>query len=367
METNDDKVSLVGARQPKNFDHIIKILKTLGFSLDEHQPHISGERYLMTRGREKFVLLGTQDATGTKIVIKISSHPEGKKEIETEKYARDLLASVSFAKNTLNLPEELYFGVHNGYLLWVTKFVPQDIVFAAHPLEEQFFLALKAFEAQEEFHATTAEHMSTVKHVFPVVTGKNYLDTFDSFQNTILKYCRDEELSNTLNQAKKLLTSNESAIDRYGRHLTHTDFVPHNFRIKDRNIFMLDCAALYFGNKYEGWARFLNYMVIHSPKLELLLNKYLQDNRNQEEYLSLRLMRIFKTAELLNYYAQSLNKTEGDLHVLTKVRIDFWHEVLKSLLNNEHLDKQIIENYTATRNSLRTPEETERQKEFNLI
>lgn len=130
---------------------------------------------------------------------------------------------------------------------------------------------------------------------------------------------------------------------------------------------MLDCSSVYFSNKYEGWARFLNYMIIHNPDLEKLLVRYIIENRGEKEYLSLRLMRVLKIGELLEYYARSFNKTMGDLHTLTEIRIQFWHKALVSLLDDKPLSGEIRDDYITKRNALRSPEEKERQREFAVV
>jgi hypothetical protein len=350
----------------KEFQTISTLLKPLGFSLDEQQPYVSGERYLMTGG--KLVLAGVQDESGTKVIIKVSRTPDGKKEITSEKRSRDLMRSLSFADKKILLPEEMYYMEESEYVILITRFIPQDKVFVAHTVEEQFFIALSAFEAQESFHATTYEHLRAVKDVFPVLSSAEYLKEFVRLKDSALRNHPDESLRSVLERTEKFLTENSITIDRYGNYLTHTDFVPHNFRITEHSLYMLDCvpnyATVHFGNKYEGWARFLNYMLIHSPELERLLIKYVRDSRGDDEYLSLRLMRAYKIAFLLDYYARALAKTTGDLHALTLARIEYWHEALTAILEDRPLSKEMTEQYVATRDSLRSEEEKERQREF---
>ncbi|MGB2580749.1 MAG: hypothetical protein WBC83_03580, partial [Minisyncoccia bacterium] len=114
-------------------EEISKKLHSLGFTVNKHQPHMSGERYLMTK--DKLVISGEHSKTKDRVIIKASKHPEGKKEIETEKRARDLLKSLSFTKKDIVFPAELYFGEHDNSLIWVTSYVPQEKVFVAHTLE----------------------------------------------------------------------------------------------------------------------------------------------------------------------------------------------------------------------------------------
>lgn len=347
---------------------ISALLAPLGFSLDELQPYISGERYLMAGG--KLVLAGTQNS-GTKVIIKTSRQPDGKKEIASEKKSRDLMRSLSFADRKILLPDELYYGENGGYVFLIMRFIPQEKVFVAHTIEEQFFIALSAFEAQESFHATTYEHLRAVKDTFPILGSAEYIKDFARLKNSILQNKPNESFKSILDRAEIFLKENTVTIDRYANYLTHTDFVPHNFRLAEHTLYMLDCvpnyATIHFGNKYEGWARFVNYMLIHSPELERLLTKYVLDNRGEDEYLALRLMRTYKITFLLDFYAKSLAKTTGNLHTLTLARLDYWREALDAILKDRPVAKEITEKYVTMRNSLRSEEEKERQKEFNAF
>ncbi len=345
---------------------INEILSSLGFSLDEHQPHIAGERFLMMKN--KVVLVGTRLSDGKRIIIKTSNIDSGKNDIRNEKKARDLLKSISFAKEVLLLPEELYWGEKNGYVVWAIEFIEQDRVFVSYPIEEQFFIALKAFEAQESFHATTYEHLTLVEKIFPVLHGAEYFKEFAESKRICEEKDLDQEILGTLTQAETFLRENKKTIDTFSNYLTHTDFVPHNFRIKNNRLYMLDFApeyrTMHFGNKYEGWARFLNYMIIHNPALNKSFCDYIRKNRGEEEYLNLRLMKIYKISFLLRYYAESLESTNGDLHKLTLERINFWHEVLKLVLEDKEIPDDFVDIYKAKRDNLRSDEEKHRQREF---
>ncbi len=328
-------------------------LTALGFTLETEQPHISGERFLMAKNKQ--VLVG-HDKTSKRVVIKISNMAEGQEDITKEKRARDMLASLSFALDNILFPEEIYFGKKDGYVIWAIEFIEQEKVFVEYTLEEQFFLILRAFEAQEAFHATTFEHEKKVEGLFPILHAKEYFSEFAKFEIDGLK------------EAEDFLLSHKQLIDKYCNYLTHTDFVPHNFRVRNRKIYMLDCSpeirTVHFGNKYEGWARFLNYMTIHNPKLEKLLGDYIRKNRGEEEYLSLRLMRVYKLGFILNFYHKSLVNTDGDLKELTLERIDFWREVLKYVLEDKEMPEGFVEEYKKKRDTLRSDEEKKRQKEF---
>ncbi len=338
-----------------------RIIEPLGYTLDNEQPHISGERFLMTRN--KLVLIG-KNRRGEKVVIKVANRPDGKKEIQHEKDARDLLQSVSFANDVLFFPKEIYFEQINDYLVFITEYISQEKVFVEYKLEQQFFIALRTFEAQEAFHATTFEHIKKIRTIFPIFSARTYFESFSAFKKSVVELDQDGILEDVLSRAEKFLKDHKSTIDTYSNHLVHTDFVPHNFRVSGQKIYVLDAAAIQFGNKYEGWARFLNYMLIHNPDLEKLLTEYVRANRGETDYLNLRLMRVYKLGYLIDYYIRSLPKTSGDLHELTKKRIAFWHRVLEFMLDDQPIPREFIEEYKDNRDTLRSKEEKERQKEF---
>lgn len=331
---------------------IAALLSPLGITLADEQPHISGERELLSI--YKLVLVG-HDKGGSRVVIKASREPGAIKDIKHEKSARDTLRSLSFAPEELRQAEELYAGERDGYYFLVTAYIEQDQIFVTRPLEEQFFIALGAFEAQESFHMTTYEHRKEVRNAFKRYTPDTYLELFRGYM--------DKVPTDQMDQAYQLLVENRNVLLRYGDYLTHNDFVPHNMRLNGRSLYVLDLSSFWFGNKYEGWARFLNYMLIHNPDLEEKLDQYLQENR-ADEYLCLRLMRVYKAGELLAYYAGLYPKTEGDLRLLTEERLTLWSEVLESLLLDQKPPRERIMAYRERRNGLRTEEEKQRQREF---
>jgi len=347
-------------------EEITKIIEPIGYVLENDQPHLSGERFLMSKN--KYVLVARRKMDDKRVIFKASKTQDGKTDITNEKKARDLLKSINFANKRVLLPVEVYYSETQDYTIWATEYIEQEKVFVAHSIEEQFFLILGAFEEQEAFHATTFEHLKTVKQIFPILQGQDYFKEFDKFVYTLKSNKVSDEIVETLSKSAKFLRDNKNTIDKHSNYLTHTDFVPHNFRVKDHQIYMLDCSPEYrtvhFGNKYEGWARFLNYMVIHNPELEKVLSEYVKKNRGEEEYLNLRLMRIYKLGFLLDYYAKSVSQTEGDLRELTLERISFWHEVLKFILNDQEIPSNFIDDYKNKRDNLRSEEEKKRQREF---
>src|SRR3989344_1756656 len=139
MENNDTKQwkKNVGLEIQK----ISTIIRNLGFSLDQNQPHVSGERFLMTK--DKLVLVGKRASDDLRVVVKASSHKGGEQEIRNEKKARDLLQTLSFTQENILFPREILFGDKNDYLFWVIELIEQKKVFVEHSAEEQFFLILR--------------------------------------------------------------------------------------------------------------------------------------------------------------------------------------------------------------------------------
>lgn len=332
-------------------------LSDLHITLSDEQPHISGERELLSQ--EKMVLMG--EYGGKKVVIKISDHPNGIKEIRHDKAVRDMIERMSFATDELLQADEVLFLEKDGHTLLVTEYIEQDRIFVDRPIEEQFFIALRAFEAQEGFHMTTYEHNKQVRDVFECYTPETYLSKFAEFTKTITK--DHPEHRELLERAGSFLKENRTVLERYNNHLIHNDFVPHNMRVRGRDLYVLDQTSFWFGNKYEGWARFLNYMVVHNPDLERLLVSHLKTHR-KDEYLDVKLMRIYKLGMLLDYYARILPKTEGNVTTITRLRIALWTTVLSSILADESVAPAVVERYIEERNQLRSDEEKKRQREF---
>ncbi len=349
----------------EQMDRIAQLLATLGFVLEKEQPHISGERFLMAPN--KLVLVGVQTANNLKVIIKISRLIKGREEIRQEKRVRDILSSFAFTKKVMFFPSEIFFGRRGEYLILVTEFIPQEKVFIARPLAEQFSIIIHSFKTREAFHSRTFKRVQKAARTFPVFDGNTYLDNFKGFKASVVSHYKNLALSRLLSQSQHILKQNIKIIEKHNNYLIHGDFVPHNFIIRGKSLYILDYSAFHFGNKYEEWARLLNYMVIHNPALERRLKKHIVNMRGETDYLDLRLMRIYKIGFLLAFYAQSLDKTSSDLHVLTKRRIKFWQEVLQSVIDDKNLDEGILEDYLKNRDHLRSPEEIKRQKEFTLV
>jgi hypothetical protein len=283
------------------------LLEQRGFMLDEFQPQTIGERYL-TRpvgGGRKVVFFGSRSSDSLRVVIKTSNEAQGVEELAWEHQARNLLAQIKFAYQTLFLPNEILFEREKGLL--ITEYIEQDQSFLDRPLDEQFDVALKAFKAQESAHATTSAHWSSLKklmgeHAHHIKAGE-YTKIGAYAQDIVGLLYNDKELLKKvdplLDKVIELTGAHEETLDRYSGFLTHWDFTPQNFRIRDSRLYLLDHTSIRFGNKYEGWARFINFMELYNQPLAQALKQYVRDNRTEEESLSLRLMRAYPLVELI--------------------------------------------------------------------
>lgn len=342
------------------------ILDELGFVLEENQIHTQGERYLMraitTVSGKKLILLGFRKKDNKRVVIKATRDSAGKREISHEKKAREALKNINFAYNTFFSPEEIVFIEKNNFLISIQLFIEQERTFLERPIKEQFFFALKSLKAQESVRASAEKHLRFIKKIFEVKDSKGYLDSFSEFKKNILHHFnKNKNLEKILGEAQQLLHKHQETIQQYCNFLTHTDFVPHNFRIHNGAIYLLDYSSLRFGNKHESWARFLNFMTLYNQDLEKALLDYVRQNRTQEEYLSLKLMRIFRLGEIIWYYTKTLEKSTGDLYKLNNTRVEFWATVLASVLKDETIPIDVVNSYIKKRDILRTKEEKERQ------
>jgi hypothetical protein len=338
-------------------------LDDLGFVLDEEQIHLQGERHLMSGF--KLVLTGRSKKADEKVIIKISSKFDGKKEIEHEHKARTILGKIDFAYHAFYFPELVLYTDYDNFLISITRYVKEPLSFLKHSNIEQFFMVIRAFEAQTGVQITTYSHRQKIKRVFGIIKAEEYIQESDRLVDNIIK--NNNVNFDILNKAKLFIAENKTTLETYGDFLTHSDFVPHNLRVVDARLYLLDHTSIHFGNKYEGWARFMNYMIIYNPTLELYLKKYIENNRNKDEYLALRLMRVYKLLFLMNYYCNSIDKAKGNLNILTRKRIVFWQTVLNSILKNQDFDQSVTKEYKKNRDSLRSNEEIIRQKKLNQL
>jgi hypothetical protein len=349
-------------KQDPRYEAIKTTLLSFGITLDDDQLHIGGERAVMSQ--HKLVLTGTKN--GERVVIKVSLDVQGATDIKTEADIRGALEEVRFANGTLIFPpEDLFTELPDGTVINVTAFIEQEKVFVEHTLREQFFMALRWFEAQESFHATTHEHLKSLKGTFAVWTADTYIkdaqDIADSVTATAARFNHAPSIGQQLLQ---MIETNQKNIERYGGFLNHTDLVPHNFRINNGTLYALDQVSIWFGNKYEGLARFINYMLIHNPKLADMLVSYVEEYRGKDDAEMLRIMRCYKVGVLLRYYARTIANSEGDLRTLSEVRFEFWMEIFDALFMKKSIGIERIEAYKNERDTLRTDDEKKRQREF---
>ncbi len=345
------------------------LLSRLGYTLDTEQKHMRGERYLQqavtTTSGKKLILTGlTLD--GKKVIIKATRDAGGIREIEHERTCRSVLTRIDFAGSVFHTPQEVDYVKAEGFVIAAQQFIEQPLSFLERNIEEQFTLALRAFKAQESAHATTSKHRTLITRVYGMRDARSYLHNFQTFlANITIAWPHDLPLQRLLGEALTTLREHEKIIEQYSGFLTHTDFVPHNIRIQGDIMYLLDHSSLTFGNKYEGWARFANFMTLYNPTLEDALVTYVHDNRTPEESVSLRMMRIYRLGEINWYYVQTLEKSVGDLHTLNAARVTFWSTVLTHILKEEKVPESVIFEYTKTRDSLRSEDEKKRQKNLH--
>lgn len=349
---------------------ITLILKKIGYSLNSNQPHISGEKLLMqavtTTSGEKLILLGKTIIDNKKVVIKISNNRQGIEEIQHEHICKKSLKNIIFSYKQFYSPKEILLIKKNGYLISIQNFIKKEKNFIDFPLEKQFDLTLQGFKTQEGAHATTYKHLKLISKTFGRVNSNWYIKSYKKFQKNIFKKLpKNKKIHFLLKKGLSELKQNQQTIEQYCNFLTHTDFVPHNFITVENKIYLLDHSAIRFGNKYEGWARFLNFMTLYNRPLEESLIFYIKNNRTSEELLSLKLMRIFRLGEIIWYYTNLLQKTSNDLHALTQARIKLWTSILETILSDKLISEKKINTYKILRNSLRSDDEKKRQKNLH--
>jgi hypothetical protein len=339
---------------------ITPILLDLGFSLESEQPHLAGERYLLSG--PKLVLYGERVQDQLPVIIKVTDDTQAARELLHERDCRKTLTQINFAYQLFHSPTDILFAHHNKYTISITQYIPQDTPFLDRTLEEQFFLTLKALESQEASHATTAEHIRAVARTFEVYTGTRYHHSFVSYQTNVHTSSAPKHTKKVFEDASTVLHDNTTLLDRYAGFLTHWDFVPHNIRVHTDTIYLLDHTAIRFGNKYEGWARCMNFMTLYHRALETALDTYVRSNRRAEEYETLRLMRIYRLGELIWFYVTKREQAEGTLRTLTDARITLWTQALEAQLSYTPLSESVLDEYRSIRDTLRDPEEKKRQQ-----
>jgi len=342
---------------------IQKIADAHSVVFDDNQLHVGDERAIMSP--HKFVFTGTDTTTGSRVVLKCSNHPDGIAEMYSEHIISHTLQSLPFSEELLNAPRELFYGTKHGYTVGITEFIEQNTVFSAHTLQEQFFMALQSLEAQEAFHATTSEHRGYVRDSFTIHSPVYYQETTAVFTQTITNQA--PQYTDLLKNIVGEINSAQQLLSIYDGYLIHTDFVPHNFRIAKDHVYLLDFSSFRLGNKYESWARFVNFMEVHSPELVPLLVNYVDSDRGAEEANMFRLMRLHKALFLAHFYTNNIQKTSGDMQKLAQMRLDIWMKIIDSLYHTKDSPIEEINRYRVERNTLRSETEKARQQEFTLL
>lgn len=349
---------------------VTPLLARAGITLDARQPQTIGERYLtrpVGSGR-KVVWFGTRASDGMRVVVKSSSEPLGIRELAHESRMHDLLERLRFAYSVFALPKFLLFDAAEGIL--VSEYVEQETPFLGRSLREQFSIALDAFKAQESAHAVTAGHWAALRKLASsndyFIRPGEYAKIADYANDLVLLREHDgvayAKLAPLLDRAIGLVDENLETLERYSGFLTHWDFMPQNFRIRDGKLYLLDLTSIRFGNKYEGWARFVNFMELYNPELAQALIAYVRLNRTAEEVTALKVMRAYRLIELIRYYATWLTKTRGDTLELAKTRIAFWTDVLTHVLDDTEVPPEAVEAYRTKRDTLRSEDEKRRQQ-----
>lgn len=341
------------------------VLKAHKYTLEKKQPHIQGERFLMqavtTTSGKKVILFG-KDAHKKRVVIKATTDRNGIREIEHERMLRKKLHALPFAYESFHSPREILHVRNGSQIINIQEFIEQSSAFIDRPQKEQFTYALRAFKTQESVRATTSSHTRFIRNIFETKNAKDYLNGFNFFIQNITSHSDTSATKQLLNDVGVYLSNAQEDIERYCGFLTHTDFVPHNFRIRDNRIYLLDYSSLRFGNKHEGWARFINFMTLYNTELEQALLTYLEQNRAPEEASSLHLMRLYRLGEIIWYYTNVSEKSTGDLRTLNEARGQFWTNVMHHVYQKERVPMAVLTEYRKLRDSLRSKEEKERQK-----
>jgi hypothetical protein len=336
------------------------ILEEKGLVLLDDQPHISGERFLMSG--KKVVLEAKEEGSLNKLIIKSTSDTKYRAELIAEASSQSRLQEIPFAYHPLLAPEQRWLEKDGDRVTVATEYIEQPIPFLTLPLEKQFDLILDAFKMLAGVHVTTASHSSFVKK-FKSWNAKNYLEAAEGF----LEEIKDREpgattLLSTVETGFNILNNKEIDIERFCGFLTHDDFALHNFRFYQDAIYLIDQSSLLFGNKHESWARLMNFMILNNRDLEQAILKYTKNNLSDEEQSSLYLMRIYKLIELINYHHRATIESVDNIKKLSERRITFWSLVLEKTIHNQDVDQADVEAYKKDRDDLRSPEEKARQK-----
>jgi hypothetical protein len=146
-------------------------------------------------------------------VIKVTRDPASKKEIERERVCRATLSTLPFARHTFHAPREIAYVTRDEYTILVAEYIKEERTFMEHTLTEQFFLALRAFEAQEGVQVTTSGHARTIEKTVGLVNAEYYRSHFEIFRARAIE-CdpQNTRLRDTLTRAVTFLSSHTTTI-----------------------------------------------------------------------------------------------------------------------------------------------------------
>lgn len=352
-----------------SIDSVVLILAKAGFALDNenNQVHIGDERTLISR--DKLVLKGRCISDASRVIIKASASVAGIREIERERTCRRCLAEINcnFQPPIFSYPEELGFLQEEGLCISVIKYIDQDIRFLNRTLEEKLNLSLSAFYIQEKVTVGVVKNLIGIVDRLGIVTENAYLREFEACLGDALIYSPQNRILR-LNRERAVFFFRDRLCYVRGHQgfLVHADFVPNNFRVVGSKISYLDLGAFQFGNRYESWARYLNWMMVWDYQLEGALIKYFDENRGQEDYMCLSAMRALKMGFLIGVYSKHLSELQDDarLYALQSGRLNFWTLALVALIHGNHVPERTALEFAKFQESLRSERERRRQMEM---
>lgn len=352
-----------------SIDSVAPILAKAGFKLDSenNQVHIGDERALISR--DKLVLKGWRTSDARRVIIKVGASPAGMREIERERACRRGLAEInrSFQSTIFFYPDELGFLQEEGLCISIIEYVDQGMRFLDRSREEKLNLSLSALHAQERVTVDAVTTLVGIVYRFGTVGADGYLSEFEARLGDALMYFpQNRMLRSNLERAITFFRERLGHVRDHLGFLVHADFVPNNFRVIGSRIYYLDLGAFRFGNRYESWARYLNWLMVWDYRLEAALFGHFSENRGPEHYACLSAMRAFKIGFLIQVYSKHLPEVQHDarLHALQSGRVNFWTSALIALIRGDHVPERTAEEFAQFQESLRSERERRRQKEL---
>jgi len=352
-----------------SIDSVAPTLAKAGFALDseDNQVHIGGERALISR--DKLVLKGWRISDASRVIIKASASLAGIREIERESACRRCLAEInrSFQSPIFFYPDELGFLQEDDLCISVIEYVDQDMRFLDRPLEEKLHLSLSALHAQERVTVGAVKNLAGVADRFGTITANTYLREFKAhLKNALTYFPQNLVLRSNLEHADTFFRERLCHVREHHGFLIHSDFVPNNFRVIGSEFYYLDLGAFRFGNRYESWARYLNWLMVWDCRLEAVLVDHINEGRGREHHASLSAMRAFNIGFLIQMYSKLLPEVQENarLHALQSGRLNLWTSALIALIHGDHMPEQTALEFAQFQESLRSEHERRRQMEM---